>query len=142
MELRGKVAGLRDDDGLGHLQADVANRFAEELAILGAPNGVEARADQLDAEVVQNPASRQLAREVQSRLAAERRQKRVRLLAPEDGCNRLEVERLDIRPVGEAWVGHDRRRVRVDDDGAETLGPKDFERLASCVVELAGLADD
>src|SRR5881392_3297429 len=50
--------------------------------------------------------------------------------------DRLGVERLEIRAVGEAGVGHDRRRVRVDDDRAEALFPQHLERLTACVVEL------
>ena len=52
------------------------------------------------------------------------------------------LERLDVRARGELRIGHDRRRVRVDEDDlvpllAERLGP-----LGPRVVELARLPDD
>ena len=40
-------------------------------------------------------------REIERRLPAESRQERVRALAAEDGGHALEVERLDVRAVGE-----------------------------------------
>src|SRR5919201_1199470 len=53
----------------------------------------------------------------------------------------LEVERLEVRAVGEARVGHDRGRVRVDDDRAVAVLAQHLQRLAARVVELARLAD-
>ena len=53
--------------------------------------------------------------QVERRLASERRQERVRRSLEHRG-DALEVERLQVRAVGEPGVGHDRRRVRVDDD--------------------------
>ena len=68
-------------------------------------------------------------------------EQRVGPLEAEHVGDRLDVERLEIRAVGEAGVGHDRRRVRVDDDRAEAVLAQHLERLAAGVVELGGLAD-
>ena len=83
----------------------------------------------------------ELAREVQRGAAAHRRQQRVGPLAAQHGRDAFEVERLDVGAVGEAGVGHDRRRVRVDDDRAVAVLAQHLQRLAAGVVELAGLAD-
>ena len=141
VELRREVLGIGDDHRLRHLEADVAHGLTEELAVLGAANRLEAGADELHPELVENPCRRKVAREVERRLPAESRQERIRPLTPQDGRDRLEVERLDVGPVGEARVGHDRRRVRVDDDRTEALRAENLERLAARVVELAGLPD-
>ena len=53
----------------------------------------------------------------------------------------LEVERLEVRRVRPARVGHDRGRVRVDEHRAVALLAQDLERLHARVVELAGLSD-
>src|SRR5206468_3700772 len=71
----------RDDPRFGHLQADALHRVAELLSVLGALNRLQAGADQLDLELGEDAALGELAREVQRRLAAHRRQKRVRALA-------------------------------------------------------------
>ena len=132
----------RDDARLGNAQPDRAHGVAEQLAVLCAPDRVEAGADELDAERLEDPVLGQLAGEVERGLAAHRRQQGVRSLPAEDVDDAFEVERLDVRAVGEARVGHDRRRVRVDDDRAEAVLAQHLQRLAAGVVELARLADD
>ena len=102
---------------------------------------LDARADQLDAELREHAGFVQLDREVQRGLAAERRQQRVGALALDDPAQARDVERLDVGRVGELGVGHDRRRVRVHEDDAEALGAQHAARLGARVVELAGLAD-
>ena len=82
-----------------------------------------------------------LERDVERRLPAHRREERVRPLAPQHLGDSFEVERLEVGGVREPGVGHDRRRVRVDDDRPEALFAEHLERLAPGVVELAGLPD-
>ena len=129
------------DPRRGDLQPAALDGGAEELAVLGAADHVDRRADQLDAELVEDAVLRELDREVERGLTAERRQQRVGTLAPEHVGDALDVQRLDVRPVGEARVGHDRGRVGVDDDRAVAVLAQHLERLAAGVVELAGLAD-
>ena len=138
---QGEIVDRFDDHGVRHLEAAALHRVAEELPILGPLDHVDARAEQLDPELLEHAGGRELDREVERRLAAERRQEAVGPLAAEDVGDPLEVERLDVRPVGEPGVGHDRRRVRVDDDRAVAVLPQHLERLAAGVVELAGLTD-
>ena len=63
-------------------------------------------------------------------------------LALEHAPHAFDVERLEVRAVGEAGVGHDRRGVRVDDDRSEAVLAQDLQRLRAGVVELARLPDD
>ena len=137
----GHVLDGRDDDRLGNPQAGGAHGLAEEVAILGALDHVDRRADQLDAEVVEDPLLGEPDGEVQRGLPAHRRQQRVGPLALEHARDSFEVERLEVRAVGEPGVGHDRRRVRVDDDRLEPVRAEHLQRLAAGVVELAGLPD-
>ena len=51
-------------------------------------------------------------------------------------------ERLDVGAIGDLRVGHDRRRIAVDEDDLEPFGAQRLARLRARVVELAGLADD
>jgi hypothetical protein len=76
-----QIAQRGCDDRGGNGQPDASHRLAEEAPIFGAVNGVEARADELDAELRQDTVFRQRAREVERRLAAERRQERIGTLA-------------------------------------------------------------
>ena len=80
-------------------------------------------------------------RRVQAGLAAERRQHGVGALALDDPGDDVGRDRLDVGPVGEVRVGHDRGRVRVDEDDAVALLAQHPAGLGAGVVELAGLAD-
>ncbi len=132
----------RHDARGGDAQAAGRHRAPELLTILRAPNHVDRGADELHAEVFEHTAFGKLDGEVERRLAAERREQRVRALPLEHGGDARGVERLDVGAVGEAGVGHDRRRVRVDDDRPVSVRAQHLERLAAGVVELARLADD
>ena len=122
-------------------QPTALDRVAEQGSVLGAPDHVDPRTEQLDPQLLQYAGFRELDREVERGLATECRQDRVGPLPSEDVCDALDVERLDVGAIGEPGVGHDRGRVRVDDDRAEPVLTQDLERLAAGVVELAGLAD-
>ena len=137
----GHVLDGRDHDRLGNLQAGRAHGLAEEVAILCALDHVDRCTDQLDAEIVEDPLLREPDGEVQRRLPAHRREQCVGSLALEHARDSFEVERLQVRAVGEPGVGHDRRRVRVDDDRLEPVRSEHLQRLAAGVVELAGLPD-
>ena len=131
----------RDDHALGHRETRRRDHLAEELPILGAADRLEVRADQLDAVALEDARLRELHREVERRLAAERRQERVGPLARDDLLHRLGVERLDVGRVRPLGVGHDRRRVRVHEHDPVTLRAQHAAGLGAGVVELRGLSD-
>ena len=85
----GHLVERRDDRRLGHLEPRRADGVAEELAVLRPLDHVQARADQLDAELGEDAGLGQLHRQVERRLAAHRRQERVRPLALEHGGDAL-----------------------------------------------------
>ena len=120
----------------------VVHRRVELLAVLGAADRLVGRADQLDAELVERAVLVQRLGEVERGLAAERRQQRVRALALDHLAHRVGQQRLDVGAGRELRVGHDRRRVRVDEDDLVALLEQHLAGLRAGVVELGGLADD
>ena len=122
--------------------ADLGHRIAEQQAILGELDRVDRGADQLDAVLLERAVLTQRDRQVQRRLPADRRQDRVRALALDDLRDDLGRQRLDVGPIGDLRVGHDRRRVAVDENDLEPLGLQRLARLRAGVIELAGLPDD
>ena len=84
----------------------------------------------------------QVERAVERGLPAHRRQQRVGPLLGDDLLDHLPGDRLDVGDVGHLRVGHDRRRVAVDEDDAVALLAQRLAGLRAGVVELAGLADD
>ena len=125
----------------GDPQARLVHRRAELLAVLGAADRGGVGADQLDAELLQGAVLVQRHRQVQRGLAAERRQQRVGALLFDDLGHRTGQQRLDVGRGGELRVGHDRRRVRVDQDDLVALLEQHLAGLDAGVVELGRLAD-
>ena len=98
-------------------------------------------ADQLDLVTFEHARSGERHRRVERGLAAHRRQQRVGALAGDDLLDDLRGDRLDIGRVGQVRVGHDRRRVRIDQDDPIALGLKRLARLRARIIELARLPD-
>ena len=85
--------------------------------------------------------ARELHGEVERRLPTERRQEGVGTFALDDRGQHVGVERLDVGPVCEVGVGHDRGGIGVGEHDRVALGPQHPARLGARVVELARLAD-
>src|SRR5262249_17154829 len=56
--------------------------------------------------------------------------------------DRVDRQRLEVDRVGDLRVGHDRRRVAVDEDRPDAFGAERAAGLCPGVVEFGGLADD
>src|SRR5439155_21729187 len=84
----------------------------------------------------------QVHRGVQAGLAAQGGQQRVGPFLLDDLGHDLPGDRLDVGAVGRGRVGHDGRRVGVDQDDLVALLAQRLAGLGAGVVELARLADD
>ena len=124
------------------LQADLGHGLVKELAVLAALDGGQVAADHLDAVLVERAVLCQFDGGVQTGLAAQRGQQRVRALFLDYALDKLGSDGLDIGAVGQARVGHDGRRVGVDQDDLKAILLEHLAGLGAGVVELAGLADD
>ena len=60
----------------------------------------------------------------------------------DDLAHHFPVDRLNVGRVGHLRVGHDGRRVGVDQNDAVALFAQRFTRLGARVVELTRLADN
>ena len=144
-DLVADAAGLVEAVGQaapGALQADLLHALLEEVAVLGLADRLGGGADEPAAVPLQGPALVQGQADVQAGLAAEGRQDGVGPLDGDDLLDDLGGDRLDVGPVGHLRVGHDRGRVRVDQDDLVPLLAQGLARLGARVVELARLADD
>ena len=124
------------------VQADAAHGFFEQIAVFGFFDRLQFGADHLDAVLFQDALLGQIDGEIERRLAAEGRQDRVGPLLGDDFLDDVGGDRLDIGAVGETGIGHDRRRIGVDQDDPVALFLERLQRLGAGVIELAGLADD
>ena len=143
----GLTVRLLEGGGVGEarcrrLQADGAHRLAEQLAVLRLVDGVGVGADHLDAEFVEDAHLLQRQGGVEGRLPAHGRQQGVGTLLLDDLGDDLGRDRLHIGGVGEIGIGHDRRRVRIDQDDPVALFAQRLAGLGAGIIELGGLADD
>ena len=128
-------------------KADPGHRLAEQFAVLGLVDRLGGRADHLDVEFVQHAHFLQRERAVERRLAAHGRQQReaagngIALLLDDLGDD-FRRDRLDIGAVGHVRIGHDRRRIGVDQDDPIALRAQRLAGLGAGIVEFAGLSDD
>ena len=133
--------GTGDDDRRRIGLAEAVQQVAEALAVLGHLDRLERRAEQADLVALEDPRPAQGDGEVQRRLAAEAGEQAVGALAGDDRFHRGDRERLEVDDVRDLGVGHDRGRVRVDEDRADALGPQGAAGLRPGVVELRRLPD-
>ena len=147
----GIAHALGDSLGVGHavgiarardLQANLGHGLVKELAVLAALDSGQVAADHLDAVFVERTVFRQLDSGVQTGLAAQRGQQRVRALFLDYALDKFGGDGLDIGAVGKTWVGHDGRRVGVDQDDLKAILLEHLAGLGAGVIELAGLANN
>ena len=116
------------DAALRHVEADLAHRVLEQQPILGDLDRLDRRADQLDVVLLER--CRRSARST-ARLSAvwpptvgSSASGRSRSMIASSDFRR---QRLDVGAIGQLRVGHDRRRVAVDEDR-----PRALRRAAPC----------
>ena len=109
-----RFADIADHFAARRFETDLVHRLLEEQAVLGHLDGWRFRADHLDAVFVENAAVGKFDREVQRGLAADSRQQRIRPFPLDDRRDEIRGQRLDIGTVGQFGIGHDRRRIRID----------------------------
>ena len=142
LERRPAVVHAVRDGGSRAFEADPVHRLAELEPVLGLLDRLGIGADQLDPKPLERSVLRQRQRGVQRRLPAHGGQDDVGLLLLDDLGHEFRRDRLDVGRVRKLRIGHDRRRVRIDDDDPIALFFQGLDRLTSRIVELGGLADD
>ena len=127
---------------LGAGKANLVHRLLEQVAVFRRFNRLNRGADEFNAITLQHAVFGQVKRAVERRLPAHRRQNRVRALLGDNLLHRLPLNRLDVRRVCHLRIGHNRRRVGIDENDAEALAAQRLARLRAGIIKLAGLADD
>ena len=130
------------DGGASRFSAATVDDFLEQFTILTTVDGFEGRTDELDMVLVEDSRLTERDSRVQRGLAAEGRQQCVRTFLGNDLLENRSGDRLDIRGIRHLRIGHDGRRVGVDEDDANTFFAQHAARLSARVVEFGGLPDD
>ena len=136
------VLQLLDDLGRHDGLVQLFHRVLEQLAVLGAVDGVGAAGQQAHAAAAQKTGAGQLHRKVEAHLAAEVGQDGVGLFFFDDALDNGGGQRFDVDMVGNIGVGHDGGGVGVDEHRLDALAFQRAAGLRAGVVELRRLADD
>ncbi len=125
-----------------HLDAETVHGFLKRDAVFAALDGIDLDADNLDAVFGQNTGFMQLRAKIEGRLAAQVRQQGIWPFLGDNLSQALAVEWFDVGGVGNTRIGHDRRRVGIDQHDLVAQGAQRLACLRAGIIELAGLADD
>ena len=125
----------------GDRLSDAQEQLLECFTVLGGPDGIERCAQNAHRMAVEYAGISHPDGQVEPGLSAQGGEESVGPLTLDNGLERLQREWLDIDPVGHAFIGHDGRRVRVDQDRAHALLAERLACLGAGVVELRRLPD-
>ena len=129
---------LRGDAGL----VDALHRVLEDLAVLRLVDRLRGGAEQADVVLLEEALLRELHREREAGLAAEAGEDAVRLFFFNDAFNCRQRQRFNVDVIRHRVVGHDRRRVRVDEDDLDAVRLERAAGLRACIVEFRSLTDN
>ena len=116
-------------------QLEAVQHLLEALAVLGHVDHVGRRADDRHA------VGREIARELERRLAAVLDDDAERLLDVDDLEHVFERQRLEIQAIGRVVVGRHRLRIAIDHDRFEAVLAQRHRGVHAAIVELDPLAD-
>ena len=104
------------DAASGHFDADLLHRVAKEQTVFCNLDRLDRRTDEGRVELLERPLFGQRHGQIQRRLSADGRQHSIGTLLLDDLGHDLRCERFDV-----GTVGHDRRRIAVDQHDAKPL---------------------
>src|SRR5690606_5407503 len=108
----------------------------------GRSNYLWGRAKHSNPEAIKRSFVSQLECDIESGLAAESRNDRIRFFFFENLFDERGIEGLNIDSSRDLGIGHNRRRIRVDQNHLEPFFHQSLASLRSRIIEFAGLADD
>ena len=112
-----------DDFASRRFQAYLFHRLLEEKTVFGHLDRAHLRSDHFDAVRFEYSRFCELDRDVQRCLSADCREQSIGTFALDDGFNKVLGQRLHVGAIGQFRVGHNRRRIAVDEHHLEPFGP-------------------
>ena len=144
-ELADRLPGILerlDVEGARRLETCLLHELLEPPAVFGSVDCIERGADQLDPELLEHAEIGELHGHVERRLSSESGKNGIGPFLAQDLCNDFGRDGFDVGRIGELRIGHDRRRVGVDQNDPVAELSEDLHGLRSRVVELTRLTDD
>src|SRR6266699_105716 len=136
------ILGIVDQCGRGDFQADFAACILEPKPVFRDLDGAQRGANHLHFVFFEHAAFGEFDGQIQRGLSADGRQQGVRFFPRDDFLEIFFCERLDVGAMREFRVGHDSRRIRIDQHDFVSLRAQRLARLRTGVIKLASLADN
>ena len=133
---------VMNDVGIRYRFAEFIHQGTEQIAVFRFMDSVQLSPQDFNIEFFQNSRFIQFDRHIEAGLPAKCRKQCIRALFSKDAADKLQCNRLDIHLVGDFGIGHDRRRIRVDQDNAVALFFQGEAGLCARIVEFCCLADN
>ena len=121
---------------------DVFHGFFEEFAVFRFFNSRKTCPQQLYMILFQYAGIGQFDSHIQSHLAPQCRQQTVRTFLFDDFCHIIQGNRFYINPVGDVFIGHDSRRITIDQDDFQSFFFQGPAGLGTGIVKFSSLTDN
>ncbi|CAB4622900.1 unannotated protein [freshwater metagenome] len=127
------------DNALCDISTTLDHQVLENLPVFTTLNRLEFGSNQFDVVLRQDSLFVKCHCGVQRGLTTERRQNRIRSFLGDDRFDCRRRDRLNVRRIREIGIGHDGRRIRIDENDADSLFAKHAAGLSARIVELGRL---
>jgi len=126
----------------GDVQADVLDDLFKAVAFFGFFDGLQIGSEESDFILFQDSHFRQCHSGIQASLSAKRRQQAVRAFLFNNFGHHLRSNRLNVGLVRHFRVGHNGRRIAIDQDHLIAFLTEHFAGLCTGIVKFTALTDD
>ena len=130
------------DFGCRAVKPDGVHGRAEFIAIFGFMDYIAVGANHFDAVFFEHAHLVKTERGVERSLATKRWQNRIRPFFFNHSRHEFGRNRLDISRIGQLRVGHDGRRIGINQNQTVALFSQSLNRLRAGIIELTGLPND
>ena len=125
----------------GGLDTNLSQTLDEQVSVFGIADGLDRRAQNLDAMLRKHTAVMQRETAVQGSLAAERERDRIHALFDDDFLDEFRGDGDEIDAIRQSRAGLDSGDVRVHQNRGDTFFTQRLDCLRAGVIELARLSD-
>ena len=136
------ILRIVDERRCRDFQPDFAACILEPQPVFGDFNGTQRRANHLDFVLFENATLRKFNGKIQSGLPSHGGQKRVGFFPRKNFFQVFLGEWLDVSSMSQLRIGHDRRRIRINQNDFVALRAQRFAGLSAGIIKFAGLPDD
>src|SRR5882672_4143879 len=136
-----RFVSVRDTHTAWHDEPNLLHDLLEQVAIFGFLDRLQFGANELDPIALKHPRFCQGHGQVEGSLTAHSRQEGLRAFAANNFFQHIGGEWLQVGPISQFWIGHNRGGIAVHQHDAIALFLESFTGLCTGIIKLTGLAN-